>query len=164
MLRRPKMILFDYGHTLVNEPYGFDSAKGYEELLRYATRNPNHVPAAEIGGFADNLFRKSCISKARALGVEVNELIFYNLLFDYFQIIFEVALRKAKLPADEVWYCGDNTECDVYGASGVGMFPVWYHSPIPCDYRKKELDVRPDCEHLYIRDWAELIGVLEGLR
>lgn len=79
-------------------------------------------------------------------------------------LIFELALKKANLSADEVWFCGDNTECDVKGSSSVGMFPVWYHSCIPCDYRDKSLDVRPDCEHYYLNDWLELIDVLEGLK
>mgnify|MGYP000854048907 CR=1 FL=1 len=78
-------------------------------------------------------------------------------------MIFDLALRKANLPAREVWYCGDNTKMDVYGASAVGIFPVWYHSPLECDYRDKSLDVKPDCEHLYINDWLELIEVLETL-
>lgn len=78
-------------------------------------------------------------------------------------MIFELALRKAKLPANEVWYCGDNTKFDVYGASAAGIFPVWFHSPLECDYRDKSLDMKPDCEHLYINDWLEFIEVLEHL-
>jgi putative hydrolase of the HAD superfamily len=78
-------------------------------------------------------------------------------------MIFELALRKANLAAGEVWYCGDNTKFDVYGASAVGIFPVWFHSPLECDYRDKSLDIKPNCEHLYINDWLELIAVLESL-
>ena len=80
------------------------------------------------------------------------------------RIIFDLALRKADLSSDEVWYCGDNTRCDVYGAAGAGIFPVWYHSDIECSYRDKNLDIPPECGHLYIRDWLELIEVLENLQ
>ena len=79
------------------------------------------------------------------------------------KILFELALRKAELHPDEVWYCGDNTRCDVYGASSVGIFPVWFHSEIECSYRDKHLDVTPTCDHLYIRDWLELIEVLDKI-
>lgn len=50
--------------------------------------------------------------------------------------IFELALEKAGLkPGAEwqsgellppVWYIGDQYECDIVGAAGAGLFPVWY--------------------------------------
>ncbi|MBQ9142472.1 MAG: HAD-IIIA family hydrolase [Lachnospiraceae bacterium] len=40
--------------------------------------------------------------------------------------IFEFALQKAELTPEEVWYIGDNYECDVVGAKNAGLFPVWY--------------------------------------
>jgi putative hydrolase of the HAD superfamily len=79
------------------------------------------------------------------------------------RMIFDLALRKADLRADEVWHCGDNTKMDAAGAYGAGIFPVWFHSEIDCDYRDKSLDARPSFEHLYIRDWPELIAVLKSL-
>lgn len=42
------------------------------------------------------------------------------------RMIFELALRKAGLRAEDVWYCGDNFVCDVQGSSGAGIWPVWY--------------------------------------
>ncbi|MFO7612996.1 MAG: HAD-IA family hydrolase [Clostridia bacterium] len=79
-------------------------------------------------------------------------------------LIFNLALSKAGLSADEVWYCGDDTENDVMGAFNAGIYPVWYHSFIPNDWRDKTLDEKPECEHLYINDWLELIDILEGLK
>ena len=35
----PKMIIFDYGHTLLYEP-SWDSVRGNAELLKYVTKNP----------------------------------------------------------------------------------------------------------------------------
>ncbi len=40
--------------------------------------------------------------------------------------IFDLALEKAELPPDEVWYIGDHYECDVKGSLKAGLFPVWY--------------------------------------
>jgi putative hydrolase of the HAD superfamily len=77
------------------------------------------------------------------------------------KMLFELALRKADLPAGDVWFCGDSTNFDVAGAKNAGIFPVWYHSYIECSYRNKNLDVRPEYEHLYIREWPEIIEVLE---
>ncbi len=40
--------------------------------------------------------------------------------------IFELALEKAELPPEDVWYIGDNYQCDAVGARDAGIFPVWY--------------------------------------
>ena len=40
--------------------------------------------------------------------------------------IFDLALEKADLRSDEVWYIGDQYECDVKGALNAGLYPVWY--------------------------------------
>lgn len=40
--------------------------------------------------------------------------------------IFELALEKAELEPEDVWFIGDNYKCDVLGARNAGIFPVWY--------------------------------------
>jgi len=81
------------------------------------------------------------------------------------KLLFELALRKADLAAGDVWYCGDSTVYDVGGAAGAGIFPVWFHSEKQCFYREnKGADERPACDHLYIRDWLELIDALESIK
>lgn len=40
--------------------------------------------------------------------------------------IFELALEKAGLQPEDVWYIGDNYLCDAVGARNAGIFPVWY--------------------------------------
>ena len=63
--------------------------------------------------------------------------------------IFDLALEKANLQADEVWYIGDDYECDVVGARNAGIFPVWYLGALDMPYEEKE-DV------MKIRAWKEL--------
>ena len=46
-MKRPKMILFDYGQTLVNEA-AFDGVKGTEAVLQYCTENKYHLTAEQI--------------------------------------------------------------------------------------------------------------------
>ena len=75
-------------------------------------------------------------------------------------ILFEIALRKAGLPASEVWYCGDNPEKDIEGASAVGIFPVHYDNDIEKS-RDRIAEIKPKCEHLYIKEWDELIRILK---
>ncbi len=68
-------------------------------------------------------------------------------------IIFEVALRRLGLPADKVWFAGDNISYDIEGASGAGIFPVAFNprSPIPTDVG----------EHAVITAWEQLPALME---
>jgi len=70
--------------------------------------------------------------------------------------IFELALRKARLDAREVWYCGDNAFFDVEGASKAGIYPVWYRGAIEQDNR-----LTPEVDCLTIQDWTELADFLD---
>ncbi|MDF2941421.1 MAG: HAD-superfamily hydrolase, subfamily variant 1 [Herbinix sp.] len=71
--------------------------------------------------------------------------------------IFELALRKAKLDARDVWYCGDNAFFDVEGASKSGLCPVWYRGALDQENR-----IIPGMDCLAINDWMELIDYLKG--
>ena len=63
--------------------------------------------------------------------------------------IFELALEKAELRPEEVWYVGDQYRCDVVGAQGIGMFPVWYVGAIDLKYEPVE-------GVLTVENWQEL--------
>ena len=69
--------------------------------------------------------------------------------------IFELALEKAQLSPEDVWYVGDQYECDVKGAEGAGMFPVWYIGAIDLSYEEHK-------EILTVRSWKELEKILIG--
>ena len=51
---KPKMILFDYGQTLVNE-VSFDGVKGTEGVLKYAVKNKYNKTAEEVQNYANQL-------------------------------------------------------------------------------------------------------------
>lgn len=70
--------------------------------------------------------------------------------------IFELALEKADLQAEEVWYIGDQYQCDIVGAKEAGLFPVWYMGAIDMKYNPKE-------DILTIANWKELVELLKKL-
>lgn len=72
--------------------------------------------------------------------------------------MFEIAIKKSGLQASDIWYCGDNVIADIEAASSVGIFPVWYDN----NTDKNKNDIKPNCEHLHIHKWDELIKVLES--
>lgn len=69
--------------------------------------------------------------------------------------IFELALRKAKLNACDIWYCGDNAVFDVDGAADCDIFPIWYKGAI-----HKSNKYVPKRECFEINDWNELINMI----
>ena len=46
-MKKPSMILFDYGHTLCYEP-NWDSVRGNKALLPYITKNPYNKTLEDI--------------------------------------------------------------------------------------------------------------------
>lgn len=72
--------------------------------------------------------------------------------------IFELALRKAGLRPQEVWYCGDNAYYDVEGASRIGILPIWYRGALQ---EHNRLQPQTDC--ITISDWMELVELIDRL-
>lgn len=68
--------------------------------------------------------------------------------------IFELALEKAGLRPEEVWYIGDQYECDVKGALQAGLLPVWYIGAIDRPYTE-------DKNILTAKTWREAEQFLE---
>jgi putative hydrolase of the HAD superfamily len=80
-------------------------------------------------------------------------------------MLFELALKKAGLSADGVWFCGDNIKADVEGAAGVGIFPVWYDDlTVENPWKGQNAELVPSCEHLHIHDWNEMIELLDSMK
>lgn len=69
--------------------------------------------------------------------------------------IFELALEMAELDPKDVWYIGDDYECDVVGAGNAGIYPIRYIGSMDMAYEKK-----PDV--MEISSWAELKAFIEN--
>lgn len=63
--------------------------------------------------------------------------------------IFDLALEKAELAPEDIWYIGDQYECDIKGALSAGLFPVWYVGAIDSPYTE-------DKDILMVKSWNEL--------
>ena len=123
--------------------------EGIEEFLEY---------------LKDTGIRSGVISNISYAGSVVKKRICEMLPYNHFEFIiatseymyrkpnkkiFELALEKADLNADEVWYVGDHYECDVVGARNAGLFPVHYIGAKDMAHEQKQ-DVTE------IRNWTEL--------
>jgi putative hydrolase of the HAD superfamily len=82
------------------------------------------------------------------------------------RLIFDLALKKARLNPEDAWFCGDNIFKDVMGSHSAGIFPVWYDDCTmdnPFGEKNTSALDAPSFEHLHIHDWLELVEVLKGL-
>lgn len=82
------------------------------------------------------------------------------------RMLFDIALLRAGLAAEQVWYCGDSIRHDVIGAHGAGIYPVLYEGDTPDEvnpYAHQNDGMCVDFEYLHIRDWRELVEVLRGM-
>ena len=68
--------------------------------------------------------------------------------------IFDLALEKAELQPNEVWYIGDQYECDVKGSLNAGLQPVWYIGVIDLPYAE-------DKNILTAKTWSEIKRYME---
>lgn len=239
-LTPPKMILFDYGHTLLHEPE-FDTLRGVRALFPFFTGNPDALTPEEIDGAQQALFAE--LAPVRRAGVEPHEWPFLRFSLGLMGLglsvplpeaerifwdaaspgavmpgaeemldavgkagirsgvisniaysggalaarlgrllprhrfefvlasseylfrkpdrrLFALALKKAELRPEEVWFCGDNVAADVGGAAGAGIFPVWYDERRIRNLWAAPEDGEPACPHLHVRSWAEFTACL----
>ncbi len=245
-MKRPEMIIFDYGHTLLYEP-GFDALRGEEAAFPYIVENPRNLTAGQISAAVQKLFGE--FEGLRGGGIEIHEWQFMRLAYESLGItfckpyeeleeiiwnaispgammpgaaemldflekakirtaiisnigwsgraltnrvnrllpgnrfefimasseyvvrkpnrmLFEIALKKAGLSADRVWYCGDNGKADVEGAHKAGIYPVWYRGSVPgeeASFAGGEEEEKLGFDYLCIRDWGQLPAILSGL-
>ena len=79
-------------------------------------------------------------------------------------MIFQLAMEKAGLKKEELWYCGNSIRADVNGAINAGIFPVFYEDLSMGNYWEKDnKGFQIEHEHLYVHNWREFIDVLEKL-
>lgn len=67
------------------------------------------------------------------------------------QQIFDLALSLAGCRPEDALFCGDNLRCDIWGAQGAGIPPIWYTRYV----RNRPEQAPPDTAR-EITDWREL--------
>ena len=85
-VRKPKMILFDYGQTLIDEEeFGFNGVKGTAAVLKYAVRNKYNKSAEEVQAYADRLLQelgRFDLKRRHLFQVEVPNHMFTKYLYE----------------------------------------------------------------------------------
>ena len=90
----PKMILFDYGHTLIHEEEA-GTLCGTRALMPHITKNPNHYTAEQIASYASRLY-ETVGAPVRAAGLDFHNLIYQRLLYESLEIEFSCTPEEAE--------------------------------------------------------------------
>lgn len=96
--KKPKMILFDYGQTLVNERK-FDGVKGTAAVMEYAVSNPHGRTAEEIQAEATAILTelgRIGAGQEHVNQVEVSDDQFYPYLYQSNGIELSISYREAE--------------------------------------------------------------------
>ena len=80
----PKMVIFDYGHTLVYEE-NWNGEKAAAAILEHASANKDNLSAGQVAAFNDTLYFET-MRMGRKFGLEAHEHQFHNLIYEYLQI------------------------------------------------------------------------------
>jgi putative hydrolase of the HAD superfamily len=130
---------------------------GIGELLSYL--QDNHIRTGVISNIS---FGERSLNQRIKELIPTNSFEFIMASSEYVfrkpsKHLYNLALKKAGLTADEVWYCGDNPVCDVEGSTGVGMTAVWYTAAARSKSRK------PEAKYIEVENWKDMISLLKKL-
>lgn len=89
----PKMILFDYGGTLVCDPL-YNMSEGNSAIFPYITKNPYNVTKEQFSDFIKELFDE--IRDLRGEFIELHEHIFLRYVLEYFNISLSISIEEAE--------------------------------------------------------------------
>ena len=93
MKQKPKMILFDYGGTLLCEP-GWDMLRGEKALFEHVTLNPHRYTPEELCSWEKNYFLS--LQPVRDLGAEPTEIQMLRLKYELHGIKLDISYEEAE--------------------------------------------------------------------
>lgn len=75
--------------------------------------------------------------------------------------LFQLALAKAGLPPEAVWYCGNDYRKDVEASRSAGIYPIFYRGHIEGDQKERTEEPADIGDTVRITDWNELPELLD---
>jgi len=69
-------------------------------------------------------------------------------------LLFEVAIARLNIRADQAWYCGNSPEYDIKGARSAGLWSIWYNR-----HQSASDGSRPDAE---VHNWSDFTRLVRS--
>lgn len=92
-MKKPRMLLFDYGGTLIDE-LDFSPSTGNKSIYPYITENPYNVSAEALDSYIQTLFEK--IRGMRSEQIEIHEHIFLRYVLEYWNLKLSISIEEAE--------------------------------------------------------------------
>ena len=93
MKRKPKMVLFDYGGTLLCEPE-WDMLRGEQALFEHIIENPHQYTPEELSSWEKEYFQS--LQPVRDLGAEPTEIQMLRLKYELHGIKLDISYEEAE--------------------------------------------------------------------
>lgn len=90
---KPKMIMFDYGHTLLWEN-DFDFRRGYRAIFEFVSENRSGADSDELWQLSEGLFKE--VDVCRKLGYELHEFPILRCTTEALGIKFCIPIEKVE--------------------------------------------------------------------
>lgn len=91
-MKKPKMMIFDYGHTLCYEPEQ-NYERGWRAAMEHAVRNPRGMTAAQLHEYSREIYA-DLFKKMRPLELETDGLKLDESIFDALGLGFDVSMQE----------------------------------------------------------------------
>ena len=91
-MRKPKMMIFDYGHTLCYEPEQ-DYARGWRAAMEHAVENPHGITAEQLYEYSRGVYA-GLFAAMRPLELETDGLKLDESIFDALGLRFDVSMQE----------------------------------------------------------------------
>lgn len=92
-LAKPKMIIFDYGGTILYEP-GFSFLNGERAVFKHVVKNPQNITPEQINDFNERIFLESGIARKNGFELHHNQML--RMKYEFNQIELDVSYQKAE--------------------------------------------------------------------
>ncbi len=92
--RLPKMVLLDYGGTLLREP-GWDMLRGEQAVFGHVISNPHHYTPEEVSSWERAYFQS--LQPVRDLGAEPTEIQMLRLKYELHGIQLDIPYEEAEI-------------------------------------------------------------------
>lgn len=112
-MRKPEMILFDYGHTLCYEPVQ-DYPAGWAAVMAHAVENPRGVTAEELSSLCTETYNK-LYAQMRPLELETDGYKLDESIYECLGLKFDVPLSELEY----IRWCATEP---IYPMEGIGDF------------------------------------------
>ena len=90
-MKKPEMIIFDYGHTILYEP-DFNAMRCEEAAYPYIVENPQNLTAEQIYAEVQRVFAE--FQGQRDAGIEIHEWQFMRLVYEYLGLKFSISYSE----------------------------------------------------------------------